>query len=611
MKAPGFIPRGWRSRRRAIRRARKAPPPAPFVVGATRSGTTLLRLMLDAHPEIAIPSETHFIPDLIKARERYGASRERMIEMLTSHRRWGDFQITPEELDQRWGALEAKGELNGPAAVREFFAIYQDKHGSPPRYGDKTPGYVKHMREIQLYLPEARFIHLIRDGRDVALSILKQSFGPETVEAAAERWRSRVLRGRSQAPYLGYYLEVKFEDLVLDTEGQLRRICEFLELEFDPAMLGYHETAPERLKEKARALSPTGGDDSAEAERRYMSHAKTFEPPNPSLVGGYKTKMDAESRASYEALAGDLLIELGYGAESLVDADGAEVQMPKARRRGPQPLRRAGAAVARLRGNDGGGDDRLPAPFLVGAARSGTNLLRVMLDAHPDLTMVSNTGFVAKLAEKMRSEPMTAERVTKVIAAAKPLSEYGIDEAELQTRFENLHDLKAAPVLREFYAVIAEKGGTSRFGDETPAYLKRMRRIQRALSEARFVHVIRDGRDTAAAKPGTLDPGKALTIGQRWERKVASARNQEHLVNHYLEVRYEDLIADPEEVLREVCEFCDLEFDPAMIDPPERAALEAELGPVGHWKTALGSDDTEAFGEVAGRLLGELGYSSS
>jgi hypothetical protein len=224
--------------------------------------------------------------------------------------------------------------------------------------------------------------------------------------------------------------------------------------------------------------------------------------------------------------------------------------------------------------------------------------------------MVANTGFVAKLAEKMRSEPMTAERVVKVIAAARPLADYGIDEDELRARFENLHELKAAPVLREFYAVIAEQGGTARFGDETPAYLKRMRRIQRALGEARFVHVIRDGRDTAAAKPGELDPGKALTIGQRWERKVASARNQQHLVNHYMEVRYEELVADPERVLREVCEFCELDFDDAMIDPPERAAIEAELGPVGHWKTALGSDDTEAFGEVAGRLLGELGYSS-
>ncbi len=563
--------------------------------------------MLDAHPDIAIPSETHFIPDLIKAREKHGASRERMLEMLTSHRRWGDFHIEASELDERWAALETRGALDGPAAVREFFAIYGEKQGGPPRWGDKTPGYVKRMREIQEYLPEARFIHLIRDGRDVALSILKQSFGPETIEAAAERWRGRVLRGRAQQPYLGYYMEVKFEDLVLDTEGQLRRICEFIELDFDPAMLGYHETAQERLKEKARELPRGKGRDPQSAERRLKSHEKTFEPPNPSLVGGYRTKMDPADQAAYEALAGDLLIELGYEANSLGGANG-EVHEPRSGPRLPRPVRRALNVAGHATGIREPAEPRDPAPFVVGAARSGTTLLGAMLNAHPEMTMVSESGFVPKLAETIRSEPVTAERVVKVIAAAKPIPEYGLDEDELRGRFEKLDDLKAAAVLREFYGYINEQNGTSRWGDETPAYLKRMRRIQRALSESRFIHVIRDGRDTAAAKPGELDPGKALTIGQRWEKKVTSARQQEHLINHYLEVRYEELVANPEIVLREVCEFLELEFDEAMVNPPERAAIEAELGPVGGWRQTLGSEDAEAFGEVAGKLLGELGY---
>jgi hypothetical protein len=594
---------GYRSRRRAVRRAADAPPPAPFVVGATRSGTTLLRLMLDAHPEIAIPSETHFIPDLIKAREKHGASPERMLEMLTAHRRWGDFRIDAEELMERWQALP---DLTGPAAVRAFFALYGSKQGNPPRWGDKTPGYVKRMREIQEYLPEARFIHLIRDGRDVALSILKQSFGPETIEAAAERWRSRVLRGRAQQPYLGYYIEVKFEDLVLDTEGQLRRICEFIELDFDPAMLGYHETAQERLKEKARELPRGKGRDPQSAERRLKSHEKTFEPPNPSLVGGYKRKMDPADRAAYEALAGDLLLELGYEADA--SNNGSEVHEPRTGPRLPRALRRAVSVAGHATGIRPPAEPREPSPFVVGAARSGTTLLRAMLDTHPQMTMVSETGFVPKLAETIRSEPVTAERVVKVIVASRPLSEYGLSEDELRRRVEGLDDLKAAAVLREFYGALNERDGTSRWGDETPAYLKRMRRIQRALNEAHFIHVIRDGRDTAAAKPGKLDPGKALTIGQRWEKKVTSARQQEHLINHVLEVRYERLLTDTESVLREVCEFIELDFDPAMVEPPGRAAIEAELGPVGVWRERLSAEEAEAFAEVAGPLLRELGY---
>ena len=595
---------GWRSRRRAVHAAVKAPPPAPFVVGATRSGTTLLRLMLDSHPELATPSETHFIPELVNARDKHGASPERMLELLTSHRRWGDFGLDADELAARWARIDP---LTGPDAVRAFFHLYGEKLGKPDRWGDKTPGYVKHMREIQTYLPEARFVHLIRDGRDVALSVLKQPWGPQTIEAAAEKWRSRVLRGRSQQPYLGFYMEVKFEDLVLHTERELRRICEFVELEFDPAMLGYHERAEERLKEKARAL-PRAHGEAQSAEKRLASHAKTFEPPNPDLIGTWRHRMPVEDRAAFEALAGDLLADLGYELDSDVAEDDEEVHVPRSGPRLPRPVRRAVRVAKHAAGLEEPAEARPPAPFLIGASRSGTTLLRAMLAAHSELTMLSETGFVPKLAEMIRSHPMTVERVIKVMAAARPLADHGLDEEEMRRRLEALEELKAAPVLRAFYGYAAEVAGTERWGDETPSYLKRERRIQRALSEARFVHVIRDGRDTLAAKPGEIDVGSALATGQRWHKKVRSARVQEHMMDHYLEVRYEELVGETEATLRRVCEFLELSWEPAMAAPPERPELEAELGPVGGWRERLGADQVEAFEEVGGEMLAELGY---
>jgi hypothetical protein len=596
---------GWRSRRAAVRRAEAGPAGAPFVVGATRSGTTLLRLMLDAHPGIAIPSETHFIPELVGAREKHGATREQMLELLTSHRRWGDFTIEPAELAERWARIEP---LTGAEAVRAFFQLYAEKQGKPgARWGDKTPGYVKSMREIQAYLPEARFIHLIRDGRDVAVSVLKQSWGPQSIEAAAEKWRSRVNRGRSQAPYLGFYMEVKFEDLVLHTERELRRICEFIEIDFDERMLGYHETAEQRLQEKARSL-PRAHGEAQSAEKRLASHAKTFEPPNPKLIGTWRKRMDDADRAAYEALAGDLLDELGYETE-LPNGSG-RVHRPRRGPRLPRPLRRAVSIAQQATGVRDPADPRPPAPFLIGAARSGTDLLAAMLGAHPELAMLSETGFVPRLAELIRSEPMTVERVLKVMAAAGPLEAHGLSEGEMRRRLEALDDLKAAAVLRSFYGAAAEAGGKTRWGDDTPSYLKRMRRIQRALSEARFVHVVRDGRDTLAARPARINTGSAIATGQRWSKKVRAPRVQAHLIDHLLEVRYEELIADPEATLRRVCDFIGLDFDPAMVDPPGRAGIEDALGPVGAWRERLEPDQLEAFEEVAGPMLDELGYRS-
>ena len=595
---------GWRSRRAAVRAAASAPPPAPFVVGATRSGTTLLRLMLDAHPQIAIPSETHFIPELVSARDKHGASPERMLELLASHRRWGDFQMDASDLAARWAAIEP---LTGPAAVRAFYALYGEGHEGATRWGDKTPGYVKSMREIQGYLPEARFVHLIRDGRDVAISVLKQDWGPQSIEAAAEKWRSRVLRGRSQAPYLGFYIEVKFEDLVMHTERELRRICEFIELDFHPDMLGYHETAEQRLQEKARAL-PRAHGEAQSAEKRLASHAKTFEPPNPDHINTWKERMSPDDRAKFEALAGDLLADLGYEVTASEPTED-EVHVPSRGVRLPRPARRAISVAKHVTGIQPPVEDvRKPAPFPIGASRSGTSLLRVMLDAHPEVTMLHETAFVPKLAEMIRSQPMTVERTIRAMVAAKPVAEHGIDEDELRRRLEELEELKAAPVLRAFYGLAAEAGGTERWGDETPSYLKRERRIQRALSEARFIHVIRDGRDTLAAKPGEIDVGSAIATGQRWHKKVRSARLQEHMMDHYMEVRFEDLVADPEAVLRPVCEFLELPFDAAMVGAPEAAAETAELGPVGGWRDRLGAEQLSAFEEVGGESLAELGY---
>ncbi len=285
-------------------------PPAPFVVGLTRSGTTLLRMMLDAHPELAIPPETHFVPDLIKA-ARAEEGTDGMLAALTENRTWDDFGISSEEMRER---LDRVHSGDGAEAVRAFFEAYAKRQGKP-RWGDKTPAYMLSVQRIGRTLPESRFIHLIRDGRDVALSQTARAINeqPPPAEQAA-RWVKRIGKSRDQAATLkgARYVEARYEDLVRDPEPALRRICEHVELEFDPAMLTYYEGAAERLSEMAGELRADGSHATQEAGYRIDNHAPTTKPPDPTKLDKWKTEMSAEDVAAYESIAGELLSELGY-----------------------------------------------------------------------------------------------------------------------------------------------------------------------------------------------------------------------------------------------------------------------------------------------------------
>ncbi len=293
--------------RRRLRARTPTPPPAPFVCGVTRSGTTLLRLMLDTHPEVAIPGETHFVPRLIKRVERKPLTADEAADFVTEHKRWGDFHLEADDLRERFRALKP---FTAGDAIRSFYGLYSEREGKP-RYGDKTPGYMREMLRLQRVLPETRFIHIIRDGRDVALSVLKLNWGPSNPTEAAELWTERIEKARQQAPKVNHYLEIRFEDLVMDTEGTLRKVCEFIDLDFDPVMLDYHERAAERLKEKERDLPRSNRPDQP-AELRMKSHMLAREPPREDRIGMWKKKMSEEDVAEYEAVAAPLLTELGY-----------------------------------------------------------------------------------------------------------------------------------------------------------------------------------------------------------------------------------------------------------------------------------------------------------
>jgi hypothetical protein len=153
----------------------------------------------------------------------------------------------------------------------------------------------------------------VRDGRDVALSRIRRALDePPPVGRIATNWKRRIAAARKQARRLDHYFELRYEDLVADAESALRRVCDFVELRFDPAMLDYHRRAGERLREMARDLPSRGGKTLRPGSERLAAHALATEPPRPERVGAWRQEMSAADVAAFEDAAGDLLSELGY-----------------------------------------------------------------------------------------------------------------------------------------------------------------------------------------------------------------------------------------------------------------------------------------------------------
>jgi hypothetical protein len=270
----------------------------PFVVGSGRSGTTLLRNVFDAHSELAMCHEAHFIAPFVQHRSAYERKgRFDADAFVTDLYRSPNFRR--QDIDE--AAIRAAMAESPPSdiveAVRVVMAVYATAAGKR-LYGDKTPGYVTDLELLGAAFPEARFIHVIRDGRDVALAYLdRDEWGPSSLGDAAHYWRSRVTRGRAAGRALGpdRYREVRYEDMVDDPERVTRDLCTFLGLEFEDAMMLSHE----RGREFIAGTKDPGA---------FVNLAR----PITKGMREWRTQMDPDDVVLYETIAGDLLTELGY-----------------------------------------------------------------------------------------------------------------------------------------------------------------------------------------------------------------------------------------------------------------------------------------------------------
>jgi Sulfotransferase family len=268
-----------------------------ILLGVSRSGTTLLRVMLDRSPGLAIPDESFFVP-LLARRHRRVVDAERFLDDVARIPTIRDWGLTVSDIAPRVRSGMSKGD-----AIAAIFEAYAAKAGKP-RWGDKTPMYMRHLSLLDELFPSAQYVHLIRDGRDAALSFLEMPEGtftrtwahPRTAPQFACLWRKEVGDARAMGRRVGSkrYLEVRYEELVAEPEEVIRRVCAFAEIPFEPAVLDY-----------------TGAVDVS-----GKPHQQRLLRPPTAGVRSWSDDMAGDDIAGFEAVAGDLLAGLGYEVTS-------------------------------------------------------------------------------------------------------------------------------------------------------------------------------------------------------------------------------------------------------------------------------------------------------
>jgi hypothetical protein len=285
-------------RREALASSRSQPAggtsvnPYFFIVGAPRSGTRLLGRLTNAHPDVAVIHEARFVPGWF--RHRRGVTPEgfvtpELVERLARFERFEHLQVDREQLER---LVAGRERLPYRVFVSELFDLHGQTLGKR-LVGDKSPRYVRNIPTLHELWPAARFVQLIRDGRDVALSVLSwkkvvergglvanlPTWEEDRTTTVALWWERLVRLGREDGARLGpaLYHEVRYEALVADPAAECEDLCAFMGVPYDDAMVRDHEGQP-----------PTSG------------------------LRKWRTQMAPEEVERFEAVAGELLDELDY-----------------------------------------------------------------------------------------------------------------------------------------------------------------------------------------------------------------------------------------------------------------------------------------------------------
>lgn len=269
-----------------------------FLFGMERSGTTLLSMMVGAHSRIAVPLATtgmwiHF-GQQISSNGKF-ETKEQLNDLIDD--------ILGHERIELWDAELDRDRILENLPLGDYGAVICRVQAEYARKKDKAYwanidiATLDQMDLVNQWVPDARFVHIVRDGRDVALSHQTMPYGAGNIAECARAWKMRIGTSVKMGRILGpdRYHVLRFEDLVLDSETVLRKLCRFLGVAFDPSMLRYSEMADDKIPDSRRWLWP-----------------EISKPPQNAKVDRWRHAMSRSQRIVFEDVAGDSLREWGY-----------------------------------------------------------------------------------------------------------------------------------------------------------------------------------------------------------------------------------------------------------------------------------------------------------
>src|SRR5262245_7841613 len=274
-----------------------------IMIGAERSGTTLVMAMLGCHPRIAVPEVVWYYPrfrpylhtfgDLSNDRNLRTLAEEMVFGLKTAF--WGMKVNVRTIVDEILADLKERSFAGLYCAMHERFARSVNK----PRWGEKTPHNLFFVKEMLEDLPNAQFIFITRDGRDASADYLDSAFGPTNIFCAAESWALCQNAVKPWRRKLGadQWMDLRYEDLVRDPEAVLKTTCRFLGEEYSPAMLEFHRTELARNRGATKDHKPLGHETSD----RY--------------IGIYKLQLSIRDQEIFAAVADRELEEAGYRSD--------------------------------------------------------------------------------------------------------------------------------------------------------------------------------------------------------------------------------------------------------------------------------------------------------